>query len=84
MLEIFNPKALEGKSFKDSKGQQLICIGVGQNPDGSCFVVGASFDATKNETFIATEIFRKANFDGDITAALTNPNHGLPTVHINP
>lgn len=70
MLNV-NTKFLEGKKFFVPGGTQdrFICIGVGQNPDsGAVYVVGASYDATRNVSVIRTELFKSVEFDGDITS----------------
>jgi hypothetical protein len=69
MLKIFNPKVLEGKRFTrpgaPGNNETYICIGVGQAPEGTNYVVGALWDSVRNVSIIRTELFKNVEFEGD-------------------
>lgn len=70
MLNI-NTNGLENKKFSrysaGASSEILTCIGVGQGPDGANYVVGIGFDATRQVSFVRTELFKNIEFIGDLT-----------------
>lgn len=74
MLNIFNVEKLKGKPFTIPSSQTssdiFQCVGVGQNPDGSNYVVFPVLDSVRNRTILYTELIKKVAFEGDLTADL--------------
>lgn len=67
MLTV-NLDSVYGKVFfkKGDDNTEYVCIGIGQNPNGTVFVVGTVHDSVSNRTEIKTELIRDAVFKGAV------------------
>ena len=58
-----NMSSLEGTQFKDRQNPVCTCIGMGQNPDGTVFVIGTFVDPQyPTELKVLTELIKLATF----------------------